>query len=73
MGRGYLNNPEKTAECFIENPFRPGVRLYRSGDIVRYRPDGNIEFVGRKDRQVKIRGFRIELKEVEAVIQEIPT
>ena len=48
------------------------MRLYRSGDIVRYRPDGNIEFVGRKDRQVKIRGFRIELKEVEAVIQEIP-
>ena len=72
VGRGYLNNPAKTAECFIENPFRPGVRLYRSGDIVRYRPDGNIEFVGRKDRQVKIRGFRIELKEVEAVIQEIP-
>ncbi len=72
VGRGYLNNPEKTAECFIDNPFLPGVRLYRSGDIVRYRPDGNIEFVGRKDRQVKIRGFRIELKEVEAVIQEMP-
>ena len=72
VGRGYLNNPEKTAECFIDNPFLPGVRLYRSGDIVRYRPDGNIEFVGRKDRQVKIRGFRIELKEVEAVLQEMP-
>ena len=72
VGRGYLNNPEKTAESYIENPFQRGVRLYRSGDIVRYRPDGNIEFVGRKDRQVKIRGFRIELKEVEAVIQEIP-
>ena len=72
VGRGYLNNPEKTAECYIDNPFLPGVRLYRSGDIVRYRPDGNIEFVGRKDRQVKIRGFRIELKEVEAVIQEMP-
>ncbi len=72
VGRGYLNNPEKTAEAFIENPFQAGVRLYRSGDIVRYRPDGNIEFVGRKDRQVKIRGFRIELKEVEAVIQEMP-
>ena len=71
VGRGYLNNPEKTAEAFIENPFLPGVRLYRSGDIVRYRPDGNVEFVGRKDRQVKIRGFRIELKEVEAVIQEM--
>ena len=72
VGRGYLNNPEKTAEAFIDNPFLPGVRLYRSGDIVRYRSDGNIEFVGRKDRQVKIRGFRIELKEVEAVIQEMP-
>ncbi len=72
VGRGYLNNPGKTAECFIDNPFLPGVRLYRSGDIVRYRPDGNVEFVGRKDRQVKIRGFRIELKEVEAVIQDIP-
>jgi amino acid adenylation domain-containing protein len=72
VGRGYLNNPEKTAECFIENPFLPGVRLYRSGDVVRYRPDGNVEFVGRKDRQVKIRGFRIELKEVEAVLQEFP-
>ena len=72
VGRGYLNNPEKTAEAFIDNPFMPGVRLYRSGDIVRYRSDGNIEFVGRKDRQVKIRGFRIELKEVEAVIQEMP-
>ena len=72
VGRGYLNNPEKTAESFIENPFEPGVRMYRSGDIVRYRADGNIEFVGRKDRQVKIRGFRIELKEVEAVLQEAP-
>ena len=72
VGRGYLNNPEKTAQSFIENPFQPGVRLYRSGDIVRYRHDGNIEFVGRRDGQVKIRGFRIELKEVEAVIREIP-
>ena len=72
VGRGYLNNPEKTAEAFIENPFEPGVRMYRSGDIVRYRPDGNIEFVGRKDRQVKIRGFRIELKEVEGVLREFP-
>ncbi|MBQ1912775.1 MAG: amino acid adenylation domain-containing protein, partial [Bacteroidales bacterium] len=72
VGRGYLNNPEKTAESFIENPYQPGVRLYRSGDIVRFRPDGNVEFVGRKDRQVKIRGFRIELKEVEGVLQEFP-
>ena len=72
VGRGYLNRPDKTAECFIDNPFCPGMRAYRSGDIVRYRPDGNIEFVGRKDSQVKIRGFRIELKEVEAVLREMP-
>ena len=72
VGRGYLNRPDKTAECFIDNPFCPGMRAYRSGDIVRYRADGNIEFVGRKDSQVKIRGFRIELKEVEAVLREMP-
>ena len=72
VGRGYLNNPEKTAECFVDSPFQPGTRMYHSGDIVRYRADGNIEFVGRKDRQVKIRGFRIELKEVEGVLQEFP-
>ena len=72
VGRGYLNNPEKTAECFVDSPFQPGTRMYHSGDIVRYRADGNIEFVGRKDRQVKIRGFRIELKEVEGVLLEFP-
>lgn len=67
--RGYLNRPDKTAESFTPNPFGDG-RVYHSGDIVRYRQDGNIEFVGRRDSQVKIRGFRIELKEVEAVIRE---
>ena len=72
VGRGYLNRPEKTAETFIENPFSEGVRAYRSGDIVRWRTDGNIEFVGRQDGQVKIRGFRIELKEVEEVLRECP-
>ena len=72
VGRGYLNQPEKTAEAFIENPFVKGMRAYRSGDIVRFREDGNIEFVGRRDSQVKIRGFRIETKEVEAVIREMP-
>ena len=66
---GYLNNPEKTAAVFVE---WNGMRAYRSGDIVRYRENGDIEFVGRKDGQVKIRGFRIELKEVEAVIREFP-
>ena len=69
VGRGYLNRPEKTAESFIETSWG---RCYRTGDIVRYLPDGNIQFVGRKDGQVKIRGFRIELKEVEAVIREFP-
>ena len=72
VGRGYLNQKEKTAECFIGNPFVKGMRAYRSGDVVRYRPDGNLEFIGRTDSQVKIRGFRIELKEVEAVLREMP-
>jgi amino acid adenylation domain-containing protein len=69
VGRGYLNRPEKTAEAFIETPWG---RCYRTGDIVRYLPDGNIQFVGRRDGQVKIRGFRIELTEVEAVIRQFP-
>ena len=75
VSRGYLNRPEKTAETYIKNPFSDDPkhsRVYRTGDIVRYLPDGNIQFVGRKDGQVKIRGFRIELKEVEAVIRQYP-
>jgi len=75
VSRGYLNRPEKTAETYLKNPFTDEAkyaRVYRTGDIVRYLPDGNIQFVGRKDGQVKIRGFRIELKEVEAVIREFP-
>ena len=78
VSRGYLNRPEKTAEVFIDNPFQLSTinsqfaRIYRTGDIVRYLPDGNIQFVGRKDGQVKIRGFRIELKEVEVVIRQFP-
>ena len=75
VGRGYLNRPEKTAEVFIPNPFNSDVRyhrIYKTGDIVRYLSDGNIDFVGRRDGQVKIRGFRVELKEVEAVIHEFP-
>ena len=75
VSRGYLNRPEKTAEVYIGNPFTDDekyARVYRSGDIVRYLPDGNIQFVGRKDGQVKIRGFRIELKEVESIIREFP-
>ena len=75
VSRGYLNRPEKTAEVYIRNPFDSDAeyqRCYRTGDIVRYLPDGNIQFVGRRDGQVKIRGFRIELKEVEAVIRQFP-
>ena len=74
VAAGYLNRPEKTAEVFKTNPFDGGdyAPLYRSGDVVRYCPDGNIDFVGRSDGQVKIRGFRVELSEVEAVIREYP-
>ena len=75
VSRGYLNRPEKTAEVYIPNLFTDDAkyaRVYRSGDIVRYLPSGDIQFVGRRDGQVKIRGFRIELKEVEAIIREFP-
>ncbi|HVT95149.1 MAG TPA: amino acid adenylation domain-containing protein [Bryobacteraceae bacterium] len=70
LARGYLNNPELTAEKFIPNPFsdRDGARLLRSGDLARYLPDGSLEFLGRKDTQVKINGFRIETGEIEAVL-----
>jgi amino acid adenylation domain-containing protein len=74
LARGYLNRPDLTAENFIPNPFRaePGARMYKTGDLARYRPDGNIEFLGRADHQVKIRGFRIELGEIEAVLGQHP-
>ncbi|WP_339383843.1 non-ribosomal peptide synthetase family protein [Fortiea sp. LEGE XX443] len=66
VARGYLNQPELTAEKFIPNPFQEGKKLYKTGDLVRYRSDGNIEILDRVDYQVKIRGFRIELGEIEA-------
>ncbi|WP_017326782.1 non-ribosomal peptide synthetase [Synechococcus sp. PCC 7336] len=74
LARGYLNQPELTTERFIPNLFdRESVsRLYKTGDLARYLPDGNIEFLGRIDNQVKIRGFRIELGEVEAVLLQLP-
>ena len=70
LARGYLNRAELTAERFIPHPFsqRGGARLYRTGDVGRYRSDGNIEYLGRTDHQVKIRGFRIELGEIESVL-----
>ncbi|MBD2541807.1 amino acid adenylation domain-containing protein, partial [Coleofasciculus sp. FACHB-SPT36] len=74
LARGYLNRPDLTVEKFISNPFsnQAEARLYKTGDLVRYQPDGNIEFLGRLDEQVKIRGFRIELGEIEAVLSQHP-
>ncbi|MEH2123776.1 amino acid adenylation domain-containing protein [Nostoc sp.] len=74
LALGYLNDPILTAQKFIRNPFndRPSSRIYKTGDLVRYLPDGNLEFVGRIDNQVKIRGFRIELEEIEAVLSQHP-
>ncbi|HEY9693239.1 MAG TPA: amino acid adenylation domain-containing protein [Oculatellaceae cyanobacterium] len=73
LARGYLNRPELTAEKFIDHSFNgsnQSLRLYKTGDLARYLPDGNIEFIGRLDYQVKIRGFRIELAEIEAVLSQ---
>ncbi|MBD2360533.1 amino acid adenylation domain-containing protein [Anabaena minutissima FACHB-250] len=67
LARGYWQRPELTHEKFISSPFAPEKRLYKTGDLARYRPDGTIEFLGRIDNQVKLRGFRIELGEIEAV------
>jgi acyl-CoA synthetase (AMP-forming)/AMP-acid ligase II len=88
LARGYLNRPDLTAEKFIPHPFTESYEfsalsselkeaatqnfLYKTGDLVRYRPDGNIEYLGRLDHQVKIRGFRIELAEIEAVLNQHP-
>ncbi|MBD0378730.1 non-ribosomal peptide synthetase [Paenibacillus sedimenti] len=70
VGRGYLNDPERTQKAFMEDPFRgeSGIRMYKTGDLARFLPDGNLEYVGRVDHQVKIRGYRIELGEIEAIL-----
>ena len=74
VGRGYLNRPQLTAERFIQDPFStdPQARMYKTGDLGRWRADGNIEYLGRNDNQVKIRGFRIELGEIEAQLLRHP-
>jgi thioesterase domain-containing protein/acyl carrier protein len=71
LARGYLNQPELTAEKFIPHPFAQG-KLYKTGDLARYLPDGNIEYLGRIDNQVKLRGFRIELGEIQTVLETHP-
>ncbi|MEG4501136.1 amino acid adenylation domain-containing protein [Microcoleus sp. F10-C6] len=72
LAQGYVNKPKLTAEKFINNPFITGERLYKTGDLGRFLPDGNIEFLGRIDHQVKIRGFRIELGEIETLLSQHP-
>ena len=75
LARGYLNRPDLTADKFIPNPFSSasGTRMYKTGDLARQLPDGNIEYLGRTDHQVKIRGFRIELGEIEAALTQHPS
>ena len=72
VARGYLKRPELTAEKFVPDPLHAGERMYKTGDLGRWLPDGNMEYLGRMDDQVKIRGFRIELGEIESVLQDHP-
>ncbi|GAA3348508.1 hypothetical protein GCM10020358_67230 [Amorphoplanes nipponensis] len=72
VGRGYINDEERTRQAFVADPFRPGTRMYRTGDFGRWLPEGRIEFLGRRDEQVKIRGFRIEIGEIENKLLTFP-
>ena len=72
VGRGYINDPERTRSAFLPDPHRPGARMYRSGDYGRWLPDGKLEFLGRRDSQVKISGFRIEIGEIESALVRLP-
>jgi amino acid adenylation domain-containing protein len=72
LARGYLNRPELTRDKFVANPFSPGKRMYKTGDLARWLEDGNIQYLGRMDTQVKIRGLRIELGEIEACLNQHP-
>lgn len=72
VGRGYVNDPERTSLAYLTDPYHPGERLYRGGDFGRWLPDGKLEFLGRRDAQVKIRGFRIEIGEVENALLRVP-
>jgi amino acid adenylation domain-containing protein len=73
LANGYLHRPDLNCEKFIPNPFAENEKIYRSGDLARYLPDGNLEFLGRIDNQVKIRGFRIEIGEIETVLAQHPS
>lgn len=72
VGRGYVNDPERTRQAYLADPHRDGARLYRGGDYGRWQPGGKLEFLGRRDNQVKIRGFRIEIGEIENSLLQVP-
>ena len=72
LARGYIKQPDLTEAAFIPSPWQSGARLYKTGDLAAWLPDGNLDYIGRIDSQVKIRGFRIEPSEIEMLIAQIP-